>query len=257
MEQHPVNDGAPWTREQLILAFNLYCRIPFQRTKASNPRVMELAALIGRTPSSIARKLGNFGAFDPQLAQRKIVGLSHGSKLDREIWDEFHRDWSGLVTQAQQLLGALSPTLAHVETLIQPTGPSVRMATVEQRVHQTFFREAILSSYDSRCCITGIRVQECLVAGHIIPWSVSEARRTDPTNGLCLSATFDRLFDCGLIALEDDLTILISRSIRESGDRIAIEMIASLAGKQIIAPLRFSPDPACLKWHRESKFRDY
>ena len=74
MDARPANDGQPWTREQLILAFELYCRIPFQRTKASDPRVKELAAILGRTPASVARKLGNFGAFDPQLAARDISG---------------------------------------------------------------------------------------------------------------------------------------------------------------------------------------
>ena len=76
MGARPNNDGQPWTREQLILAFELYCRIPFQRTKANDSRVKELAGLLGRTPASIARKLGNFGAFDPQLAARDISGLT-------------------------------------------------------------------------------------------------------------------------------------------------------------------------------------
>ena len=59
--------GAPWEREELILAFELYCRIPFSKTKRNNPAVIELAKLIGRTASSVARKLGNFGSFDPML----------------------------------------------------------------------------------------------------------------------------------------------------------------------------------------------
>jgi putative restriction endonuclease len=58
----------------LILAFELYCRIPFQRTKATDPRVKKLAGVLGRTPASVARKPGNFGAFDPQLAARNISG---------------------------------------------------------------------------------------------------------------------------------------------------------------------------------------
>ena len=63
------------TRDELILAFYLYCRIPFQKTKASTPEVQELAALLQRSPASIARKLGNFGAFDPELKRRRISGL--------------------------------------------------------------------------------------------------------------------------------------------------------------------------------------
>ena len=59
--------GALWHREESLLAFELYCRIPFQKTKAKNPVVRELAGLLGRTPASVARKLENFGGFDPAL----------------------------------------------------------------------------------------------------------------------------------------------------------------------------------------------
>jgi hypothetical protein len=45
MDSRPANDGQPWTRDELILAFELYCRISFQRTKASDSRVKELAGL--------------------------------------------------------------------------------------------------------------------------------------------------------------------------------------------------------------------
>lgn len=108
--------------EELILAFDLYCRIPFQQTKASNPKVQELAALIGRTPSSVARKLGNFGAFDPELRRSGISGIIHASKLDKEIWDEFHQSWNDLVLEAAKLREAF---LRH-NCLIQlrrPDGP--------------------------------------------------------------------------------------------------------------------------------------
>jgi hypothetical protein len=45
MDSRPANDGQLWTRNELILAFELYCRIPFQRSKAGDSRVKELAGL--------------------------------------------------------------------------------------------------------------------------------------------------------------------------------------------------------------------
>ena len=92
--------GRLWNREELILAFELYCRIPFQKTKANNPEVINLAKIIRRTPASVARKIGNFGAFDPVLQNQKIKGLTHTSKMDRKIWNEFHADWNALVWEA-------------------------------------------------------------------------------------------------------------------------------------------------------------
>ena len=255
MDVRPTNDGQPWTREELILAFELYCRIPFQRTKASDSRVKELAGLLHRTPASIARKLGNFGAFDPQLAARNITGLTHGSKLDKIVWDEFHQDWAGLVVRAYDIKGELKPGQHIEQLLVQPQGPSERIATVKQRLHQSFFRDAVLSSYNSRCCVTGLPIVECLVAGHIIPWSVDERRRADPTNGVCLSATFDRLFDAGLVTIDDDLTLCVSKRLRGLADRAVAEQVVARHGHKIIPPTRFYPDPACLRWHREHIFK--
>jgi hypothetical protein len=254
MDARPANDGKPWTREQLILAFELYCCVPFGRITTRNPLIRELAIAISRTAASVTRKLGNFGAFDPELAARNVSGLTHGSKLDREIWDEFHRDWNGLVVQADDIKRELEPSVTIVQPRAQPKGPSEKLVTVKQRLHQSFFRVAVLSSYNDRCCITGLPIVECLVAGHIIPWSVDERRRADPTNGVCLSATFDRLFDAGLIAIEDDLTLCVSKRLRALGDRAVAEQVAARHGQMIIPPGRFYPDPECLRWHREHKF---
>ncbi len=77
----PRNYGAPWLRDELILAFDLYCRIPFKKTKASNPEVISLAKLLDRSPAAVARKLGNFGSFDPELQKQQVTGLLHASKL--------------------------------------------------------------------------------------------------------------------------------------------------------------------------------
>lgn len=74
-----------WTREELILAINLYCKTPFGKMHKTNPAVIELAALIGRTPSSVGLKLGNFASFDPSLKARGIKGASNASKLDKTI----------------------------------------------------------------------------------------------------------------------------------------------------------------------------
>ncbi len=256
MNVRPANDGQLWTRDELILAFELYCRIPFQRTKASDTRVKELAALLHRTPASVARKLGNFGAFDPQLAARNISGLSHGSKLDKAVWDEFHADWNGLIIHAHDLRRRFEPNKLDVASLLQPSGPSEKVVTYKQRLHQAFFRDAVISSYNNRCCVTGIPLVECLVAGHIIPWSVDEHRRSDPTNGLSLSATFDRLFDAGLITFADDLTLCVSKRVRSLKDEAVATLITARHGQQMISPTRFYPDPACLRWHRDNRFQN-
>jgi len=182
----PSKYGQRWNRDELILAFELYCLIPFKTTKANNPKVQELAALLDRTPDAIARKLGNFGAFDPELQKRDISGLEHGSKLDRQIWDEFHDDWNGLVVEAWSLRQKMSKSTNRDDTssdimeeaIPGPSGPSERLTVTKTRIHQSFFRKAILSSYENTCCITGISIPECLTASHILPWSLRAYPKT-------------------------------------------------------------------------------
>ena len=247
-------------RDELILAFDLYCRIPFRKTKANNPEVIDLARLLKRSPASVARKLGNFGSFDPELQKQQVTGLVHVGKLDGKIWDEFNNDWNRLVLEARRLrdqLASAPKPAEEVETEITlPQGASERDAIRKTRIHQAFFREAVLSSYEETCCVTGLRITECLIASHIIPWNVSEQYRADPRNGLCLSATFDRLFDRGLIALTDDLVIVVSSALRTSEDKLIDEMICKYHGVPMVRPKRFMPLTAHLEWHRSNVFHD-
>lgn len=247
--------GTLWTREESILAFELYCRIPFQRTKANNPAVQDLARILGRTPASVARKLGNFGSFDPELRQKDISGLSHTSKLDRQVWDDFHADWSGLVWTASQIRQEMRSRVEAMRPLERPSGPSETVCMTKQRVHQSFFRDAILSSYAATCCVTGLAIPECLIASHIIPWSEDERFRTDPTNGLCLSATFDRLFEAGLMTVTLDLVVRFSARITESKIRVVQELLCRYHDQAIRRPYRFLPSVEHLTWHHTNRFK--
>ena len=60
-----------------------------------------------------------------------------------------------------------------------------------------------MEKYSGSCIITGLDHPKLLVASHIKPWAVStNAERLSVDNGLLLSATYDRLFDCGLITFK-------------------------------------------------------
>lgn len=264
MNNHsPPKHGTPWNREESVLAFDLYCRIPFNKARHSTPEVKELAELLGRSPSSVARKLGNFGAFDPALHKRGVTGLVHTSKLDRRVWEEFHHDWGNLVVEAAMLRAQIggdnekpssTEPLFTEESLAIPTGPSERSIETTARAHQAFFRQAVLSSYSTSCCITGLQIAECLIASHIVPWSNSEELRADPCNGLCLSATFDRLFDRGLLTVTPDFRARVAPSLLASPDEATKELILPFHNRPIHLPHRFRPSAQHLAWHRDNVF---
>ena len=86
-----------------------------------------------------------------------------------------------------------------------------RIAIVKSRIGQGFFREKLLEKYSGKCIITGIDHPKLLIASHIKPWAAStNEERIQVDNGLLLSATYDRLFDSGLITFDRTGRIFIS-----------------------------------------------
>jgi putative restriction endonuclease len=254
-----------WTPEQLKLAFHFYCQTPFGKLDARNKKVIELANLIGRTPGALAMKLVNFASLDPAIVASGRAGLSNASRLDREIWDEFHADWERLALECEQirhdLLSAhIGDEAAAGDVEVQPgiddfTGET-RQAIVQQRIKQRFFRRAVLSSYRSRCCISRVSDTRLLVASHIVPWRTDAANRLNPSNGLCLSAIHDRAFDEGLFTLSEDWRIVLSKSLRITKDDFLKEVFFPVEGKQIELPERFTTSQIFLEHHRTVLFAD-
>lgn len=93
--------GIKWNKEETILVFDLYCRIPFNKIRQGNPDIIALSKLLGRTPGSVSLKMYNLAHYDPELQKRNVTAMAHGSKLDKEIFSEFSKDWMGLSYQAQ------------------------------------------------------------------------------------------------------------------------------------------------------------
>ena len=205
-----------WTREQLVLAFDLYCQTPFGKMYSKNPTIVQLANVVGRTPSAVAMKLVNFASLDPQITASGRAGLGNASAADKRIWDEFHADWERLALEAELLRRNLGlPTAPDQDADIGiPITDNflgeTRSALVEQRIKQGFFRRAVLSSYRGKCCMSGLSEPSLLVASHIVPWSADKFNRLNPSNGLCLSVLHDKAFDRGLIAVSEDLKIIVS-----------------------------------------------
>lgn len=79
-----------WTKDELLLAINLYSKLTFGQMSQTNRDIIELANLISRTPASVTYKLVNFASLDPRLSQK---GMVNASKLDKEVWQEYMNNW--------------------------------------------------------------------------------------------------------------------------------------------------------------------
>jgi putative restriction endonuclease len=244
-----------WTREEHILAFNLYCQIPFGTIHIRNPRIMELAKLLGRSVGSVSRKLANFSRLDPFLRQRGIKGLEHGAKGEEEVWKEFVEKPEALAFESQRLLaqrlGTSVEEVSGVETDDLPSSGKERDAIVRVRVNQSFFRRRVLSVYSFKCCVTGLTSRPLLVASHVVPWAEDTFNRLNPQNGLCLNALHDRAFDRGLMWIEPDFVVRMSPKLREANrdSKQTTDWLMSFDGRPLLLPKKFAPDTQLLAIH--------
>lgn len=234
-----------WTREQEIVALYLYCMIPFNKVNNSNPKIAEMAELIGRpNANSLKAKIGNFGKFDTNLA---AAGLGHSSHLDEEIWTEFNGRWQELEVQALQLIEKFLQTTNKKQPDIPyiPIGKE-REVVIKQRTNQYLFRNMVLSAYNNACCITGIARPELIEACHIIDWKEDEENRLNPCNGLAMNTLFHRAYDKMLIGISPSLKVEISERMYEglrAGEKDnTYSYFSPYNNKKITLPRKFKPN---------------
>jgi len=259
-----------WTREHLLIALNLYCKLPFGKLHKTNPVIVQVAKRMGRTSSSLAMKLCNFASLDPVQQARGIKGLAGASKQDRAVWAEFAERGDVLGPESEQLVHDLfTPDQTREVDLVardkvklvpaatMPTGPTESIAVVKTRRGQHFFRQAILTAYGVRCCISGVNVPELLVASHIKPWQSFPSERLNLRNGLCLSSIHDSAFDEGFITLDAGLEVVLSKHLKAYLPQQALEQnFVAFEKKRIRLPEKLAePDPDFLDYHRKHIFK--
>lgn len=248
-----------WTRGELILVMNLYCKLPFGKLHQSNPEVKALAVLLKRTPGAVAFKLVNFASLDPFQKARGVQGAKNASKLDGEIWDEFYNNWESLPFESERLLAHITnkpiEEYANINPNELPLLGEEREQIVKLRVNQAFFRKTVLAAYDYTCCITGLKQEEVLIAGHIRPWSIDEKNRMNPQNGIAINALHDKAFEAGLLTITPEYEVRISSKLLNQKKTKALdEYFTKFHKKPIYKPNRFLPDPEFLRYHNESRF---
>lgn len=252
-----------WSEKETELALFLYFQLPYGKLHKGNPEIQNLAHYLGRSHSSVAMKLGNFASLDPIVTGSGRKGLRGASKLDRLVFSKFSADWAGLVAENENVwknLGAKMPVpvLRDVTTPynFRPyTGSSSTETFTETRIGQSFFRRAVLANYDDRCCVTGISDKRLINASHIKPWADDEENRHNPSNGIALSATFDRAFDSGLMTIDANGKISFSAQLLSSDSDKTRHYFLKYDGNQIDFPRRFPLRSDFLEWHRREIFQ--
>lgn len=203
---------------------------------------------MNRTPKEIAKRFKNFAKLDANAnALEDII------EEDKSIWTFFNNDWEKSVYESENKIIDFENKLKNITKF--PKGKE-RDSIVKSRVNQNFFRMVVLTSYQNKCCITGLPIAFLLNASHIVPWSIDANNRLNPRNGLCLNALHDKAFDSGLITIKPDYTIDISPSIDNFlYDQSVKDYFLYFKNKKIILPQRFSPEKSFLEFHNKNIFK--
>lgn len=242
-----------WQRDESLLVLHLYCRTPFGKLHQHNPDIIHLAEVIGRTPSAVAMKAVNFAHLDPNLKRK---GLSSVSKSDRALWEEFLEDSNSVALLAEVLYEEKVEPEEKADVIkepVLPERPSEARQEVSVRRVQGFFRKAVLTSYENRCAISGLKLPQLLIASHIIPWKDNVERRADPRNGIALNSLYDNAFDKGLLTFDEQWRVCLSKDLKDHFDDSDLcRRLLDIEGREMQMPKRFFPDVEALNYHREN-----
>lgn len=240
-----------WTRKELLLALELYCRMPFGKLHQHNPEVVRIAQFIVRTPSAVAMKACNFANLDPNLDRK---GLSSVSRADREIWNDFFKDSQAVAFEMGETWDVNEDKNVAIKQISQHAETET-LKQVKVRKVQQFFRSSLLVSYANKCAVSGLPIPSLLVASHIIPWSKSEARRADPTNGILLNSLYGKAFDKGYMTFDKNWRVCLANDLKkQTSDNEFCKSLFAIEGRELEMPDRFLPDASAMEYHRDKIF---
>jgi 5-methylcytosine-specific restriction protein A len=107
-----------WTRDELILALDLFFRVNPIHTTEEHPEIIKLSRVLNelpihqkqdigvqfRNPNGVYMKLCNYLRFDPNY---NGVGLKRGGKLEEVVWKDFSKDKVRLTEVSKSIVNGL------------------------------------------------------------------------------------------------------------------------------------------------------
>ena len=109
---------------------------------------------------------------------------------------------------------------------------------VQQRLHQSMFRQAVLSAYGRRCAISALPETSLLDAAHIVEDMHETLGQPVVQNGLPLSNIHHKAYDNDLIGIDPDYRVHVSPRLLELDDGPILEALKSVHDARIRLPER-------------------
>lgn len=180
--------------------------------------------------------------WSPNIVQGKSYDFS--SEIGRELW----RAVESTLERYQLFDRILEPKEQFV--VAEPEAEYARYLT-KVRIGQDSFRVQLIDAYNRRCSITGERTLPALEAAHIKPYAESGPHHL--ANGLLVRADFHKLLDSGYVTLTNDLTLMVSKKIKEEYEN-GREYYKYNGQPLVVLPERDidRPSPQFIEWHNNN-----
>jgi putative restriction endonuclease len=112
------------------------------------------------------------------------------------------------------------------------------MRTVQQRLHQATFRQAVIAAYEGRCALSGLPEPMLLDAAHIVADKDEDLGQPVVPNGIPLTKLHHAAFDAHLIGIDADYKLHVSERLMAQRDGPLLEALKQLDGQRIRLPAR-------------------
>jgi len=165
------------------------------------------------------------------LKARIAFGLDEGSSLSQP---------TGRAPTSEFLQSAA----LYQSGLPPPRERRYALRSVKQRLHQAYFREAVITAYGGRCALSGLPEPLLLDAAHIVQDQHEQLGQPIVTNGLPLSKVHHAAFDAHLIGIDPDYRVHVSHRLLNQHDGAMLHALKELNGGKIHLPLREQDTPS-------------
>lgn len=166
----------PWSRDELILALDLYFRVDRSSVSPSHPDVVALSALLNRlrlhgnahrnglyrNANGVTMKLMNYRRCDPTY---EGVGLARGNKLEQQIWDEYSSNREALERASASIAQAVDFLEGEEETKSGDDTDSVVEGGILEVVHKRRERSRTLVDRKKSAVLRDTGCLQCEACG--------------------------------------------------------------------------------------------
>ncbi|MEU1177408.1 phosphorothioated DNA-binding restriction endonuclease [Streptomyces sp. NPDC005820] len=183
------------------------------------------------------------GPGSPGTGVRELRESGATGRLVPELRVALRREPELLGRLARSLLDLHFPPSLHGELCeavgLEPEQPAERpFATVRRQQRDRRMRELVLTAYEYRCAFCGYDgrigpVPVGLEAAHVRWWAFGGPDEVD--NGLCLCSLHHKLFDKGVLGVDDGHRVLVSQRFVGHSDT-ARAQVTALAGRPLVGP---------------------